>query len=128
MLPEPNFFTETPHDFFCPSVDAETISDRVCEECGLYFVTKGGAKDHSVAMQHVLKLSTAKQRPRKMVAKRADECLCVMLEQAEMEWLRIDDIVLDVSLVPEVSNGADPVPVIPSIADWIQSPWEEARS
>jgi hypothetical protein len=42
-----NASTEIPYDYYCPSINAETISSRTCPDCQIYFPSVAALNRHS---------------------------------------------------------------------------------
>lgn len=124
-------FPTLPHDFYCPSVQSE-LENRVCKYCGFYTSSKKGAMKHRKAMHPKGEpLQTSRIQPRRVIARRQKEVLCLLDAPfgEEVEWVVVEN--LEDSFQNEensdqiTSSQETQIPIISSIKDWLCTPWTE---
>ena len=95
------FSKGVPYDYCCPSTK-DTLTDRVCMYCGLYFGRTKSKQNHSsycrtnesCAVGDEQHGGTRKVRPQRVAARGQKELLCAMAFQA-LEWHAVDDVNFD---------------------------------
>lgn len=120
-------FRVMPYDLYCPTVK-ESLVDRCCDVCGLYFASKKSNNIHKKEIHGKASARTDKIQPLYILRRREGETLCVVENCGftNAEWLDDDDI--DIETLSEASSEsteASTFPVINSIHDWMQSNWTE---
>lgn len=123
--PSHNKFSQIPYDMYCPSVQ-ESINDRTCSVCHVYFSSKKGMKNHKKNLHGKSQSKEGKIRPLRVLRKRRGEVLCRLSETGEREWFDEDDVEISekVEEIPKEKNVYD-IPVINNFMDWTSSNFEE---
>lgn len=120
-------FRIIPYDLYCPSVQAQ-LKSRVCKSCGLYFASQKSMKIHAKYVHSKSLGKTAKTRPVRVAARRAQESMCVILDSStqseDVEWLAEEEVDNDLVTIPDTVEST-PLPVIDSMKNWIESPWTD---
>ena len=90
-----------PYDFACPSV-RNVLSQRICEQCGIYFASVKSLKLHGKCTSaknntshNFANISSGRcVHPQRLAAKRPREMMCLVkyMEMEEFEWHDEEDI------------------------------------
>lgn len=132
IQPTSEDFTVIPYDYFCPSVKSQ-LAVRCCKHCGLYHASIKLAKLHIKEMHAKNKAKTTVQqslriRPLRVAAKRATELMVITGDSMEgatdLEWLDESDVETEGLEIPSNNQTKTSMNIIPSISDWIASPWQ----
>ena len=84
-------FVQMPYDYFCPSVKPK-LSSRTCKKCGLYHASVKTLDRHSKEIHTIVKMQTeTRVRPVRVAARRANELMCKLDGDEEVEWLEEED-------------------------------------
>lgn len=119
------------YDLYCPSLqkDRQTLLERTCQRCALYFCTKKRAKEHVNFCQKQNNTPEMHSvHPSRILTRRSNgrsrEILCVVRENDDAEWLDETDVDLQQSTVP-TTDLQDAYPVI-GVEESFVNPWSES--
>ena len=98
---------------------------RTCQECGLYFSSKVNCAK-PLKSAHERATSTEKLRPRRVLARRKGEKLCLTEEEGEaveVSWFAEDDVEDTVDYAQVESPTELSMFVIEDMKAWFEQPW-----
>lgn len=117
-----------PYDFYCPTVQKD-LEGRICAVCGLYFGSKKNEILHRKSVHSVI-YKPRKKKPTRVVAQRDEELLCVVHDDMtggeDCEWVNMDEVDITQEAVAKILHIGKELlgfPVIPSLQEWLTTPW-----
>lgn len=113
-------FKILPHDLYCPSLK-NTLKDRVCAICGLYFASQVMLNSHKKV--HNASKTVKKILPKRVAARRHQEVLVLQNGADELEWMDEKEVDLK-ETVCETQDIPETYPIV-AIGDYLQCPWIE---
>lgn len=133
MLPKSSSgYKQVPYDLYCSSVK-NSLNDRVCSTCGLYFASAVMLREHrKIHKNSSTSTASTKIRPVRVAAKRQREWMAIVArgENMDCEWINEDE--LDLSCLPESSSSVTTSSeerhmdcIVFSVKDHVQNPWSD---
>lgn len=125
VYPKHEGYSQMPYDYYCPSllVNNQTIYNRYCKTCGIYFASCVKLQKHKSALHATPRTSVTRVRPKRVITRRAGELLCAMDDR--LEWLNEKDVDTSSDCLAIPPKNMDFQCPIITIEETHECPWSE---